>query len=80
MWWMYNHSTACFQAHIKYVDAYTVINGWHKSFPFLRLCIQVWTSPLTFIGACYPLQRGDIVVMLANRESENTNLIDENNR
>lgn len=29
---------------------------------------------LTFIGTSYPLQRGDIVVMLANREGEHTNL------
>ena len=29
---------------------------------------------LTFVGTSYPLQRGDVVVVLANREGENTDL------
>lgn len=36
--------------------------------------------PLTLIGTGYPLQRCDIIVMLANREGEDTNLNGETDR
>lgn len=47
-------------------------------FPFI-FYIQTYAFidtpyPLTFIGASYPLQRSDIIIMLANREGEHTNL------
>lgn len=35
-------------------------------------------ADLTFVGTSYPLQRSDIVVVLANREGENTDLPGDN--
>lgn len=38
-------------------------------------CVASVTSPeLTFVGTSYPLQRCDIIVVLADREGENTDL------
>lgn len=37
-----------------------------------RASVEIFYA--TFIGTSYPLQRGDVIIMLANGEGEHTNL------
>jgi len=51
----------------------------HQLISLFSIYIQTYalikaTYPHTFIGTSYPLQRGDIIIMLANREGEDTDL------
>lgn len=48
-------------------------------FKYKRAAVET-SYPLTFIGTSYPLQRGDVIIMLPNREGEDTNLDGENDK
>ena len=55
----------------------SVLHSLHTN---LLQCFSKNIESITFIGTSYPLQRGDIIVMLPNREGKHTNLDEEKDK
>lgn len=56
---IHNQTTNTVTTYNMYIHTYALMETPH---------------PRTFIGTSYPLQRGHVIIMLANREGEDTNL------